>query len=415
LIPKKVYSLYQLSKSISNLFRGLSDQSYWVKAEILKLNYYQQSGHAYPDLVDKQHNTLRAQFNGVIWKTSFKRITAKFKKIGEVLKDDMTIVAKVKINYHSVHGLSLNILDIDTDYTLGELAKQKQLSIKKLKEEKLFDLNTRTSLPLLPKTIAVISVDSSKGYSDFIDVLEKNSKGFQFHCKLFPATLQGDKAVTSIAAQLKIIEPYQNLFDAVAIVRGGGSEIGFSAYDNYNLAKSIAKCPIPVLTGIGHSTNLTVSELVSYKSFITPTKLAEFFVDQFLAVEQNLTDSVKSIEKFAVNEIKTTISHLHNLSSLFKINVINRLRQESALLLQQQSLLSRNVFQLFKNQTNNLEVFQQKLKLMDPKHTLKRGFSITTSNGKAVFSAEALKKGDSIVTQLYKGQIESTINKISKN
>lgn len=413
-MPKKVYSLYQLSKSIGNLFRGLSDQSFWVKAEILKLNYYQQSGHAYPDLVDKQQDKLRAQFNGVIWNTNFNSINAKFKRIGEVLKDDMTIVAKVKINYHSVHGLSLNVLDIDTDYTLGELARQKQLSIKKLKEENLFDLNKRTSLPLLPKTIAVISVDSSKGYSDFVDVLEKNSKGFQFHSKLFPATLQGDKAVTSISAQLKIIRQYQNLFDAVAIVRGGGSEIGFSAYDNYNLAKQIAKCPIPVLTGIGHSTNLTVSELVSYKSFITPTKLAEFFIEQFLILEQHLKESRTSIEKNAVNEIKANINTLHNLSSLFKINVINRLRQESALLLHQQSLLSKNTFQLFKNQINSLEVFQQKLKLMDPKHTLRRGFSITTSNGKVVFIADALKKGDSIVTQFYKGQIESTVNKISK-
>lgn len=414
MVPKKVYSLYQLSRSIGNLFNGLSTQNYWVKAEILKLNYYEISGHAYPDLVDKRQNRLHAQFNGIIWKTNFKTINAKFKNIGEVLKNDMTIVAKVKINYHSVHGLSLNILDIDTDYTLGELARQKQLSISKLKTENVFELNKSTSLPLLPKTIAVISVNSSKGYGDFVDVLEKNSKGFQFHYKLFPATLQGDKAITSIAAQLEVIGRNRNLFDAVAIVRGGGSEIGFSAYDNYNLAKSIAKCSVPVLTGIGHSTNLTVSELVSYKSFITPTKLAEFFVDQFLSLEQYLKESRFSLEKYAANGIKLNNNKLDNLSSLFKIKVINRLRHESALLLYQQSLLSRNAFQQFKHQKNSLEVFQQKLKLMDPEQTLKRGFSITKSNGKVVYNAYALKEGDSIITQLYKGHIESRVNKISK-
>lgn len=409
--PKKVYSLYDLSKSISNLLLRHASQTYWVKAEILKLNYYEQSGHAYPDLVDKRNDNLKAQFRGTIWSSHFETINNKFKRISEELKDDMQVVIKVNVNYHSTFGLTLNIIDVDTDYTLGELARQKQLSIKKLKEENLFSLNKSTLLPLLPKSIAVISVQSSKGFSDFENVLANNPKQFRFHYKLFPSVLQGDKAISSISKQLKIISQHQGLFDAVAIIRGGGDELGFSAYDNYVLAKNIAQCPIPVLTGIGHSTNITVSELVSYKSFITPTKLAEFFVEEFNVLEQKLQINTTSLEKNTLNKINFNINNLQNLSKLFEIYTLNRLRHESSVLMQQNTQLVRNSLQIIKNQTRQLNFFQQELKLLDPEQTLKRGFSITKLNGKTIFDSKKVKAGDLINTKFYKGEIKSTVNK----
>lgn len=409
--PKKVYSLFDLSKSIRNVLQRHASQTYWVKAEILKLNYYQQSGHAYPDLVDKQNDNLRAQFRGTIWSSHFEIINNKFKSIGEELKDDMQVVIKVNVNYHSTFGLTLNITDVDTDYTLGELARQKQLSIKKLKKENLFNLNKTTSLSLLPKTIAVISVQSSKGFSDFENVFANNPKHFRFHYKLFPSVLQGDKAISSISKQLKIISQHQALFDAVAIIRGGGDELGFSAYDNYLLAKNIALCPIPVLTGIGHSTNITVSELVSFKSFITPTKLAEFFVEQFDVFEQKLQIYSTSLEKNALNKINADTSNLQNLSKLFEIHTLNRLRYESSILMQQKSMLIRNSLQMIKSQTRQLNFLQHQVKLLDPEQTLKRGFSITKLDGKIIFDSKSFKAGDLITTQFYKGEIESTVNK----
>lgn len=410
---KKVYSLYQLSKSISNLFRGHASQTYWVKAEILKLNFYEQSGHAYPDLVDKQNATLRAKFSGTIWKPNFNAINEKFRIIGETLKDNMTIVAKVNINYHGVHGLSLNILDIDSDYTQGELARQKQQAIRKLKDEKLFDLNQRTLLSLIPKTIAVISVQSSKGYSDFVDILANNPKGFQFHYKLFPAILQGERAISSISKQLQILELHQSLFDAVAIIRGGGDEVGFSAYDDYKLAKNIAQCSIPVLTGIGHSTNRTVSELVSYKSFITPTKLAEFLVEQFDTVEQNLNINLTSLEKNALNRINLNNSQLQNISKLFEVFTSNNLSRQIAMLTHLEAELIRNSKSQMANEIKQLEFFQQELKLLDPIQTLKRGFSITKIKGKAILDTNTIKEGDKVQTKFYKGEIDSTVNNIS--
>jgi exodeoxyribonuclease VII large subunit len=413
--PKKVYNLYQLSKSIQNVLKGYATQSYWVKAEILKLNYYEQSGHAYPDLVDKQNEKLKAQFKSTIWKANFDSINAKFREIGDKLKDNMTIVAKVSVNYHSVHGLSLNIIDIDTDYTLGELARKKQEAIKALKKEELFYLNKSRKLALLPKTIAIISVQSSKGFGDFEDILAKNPKQFQFHYKLFPAVLQGEKAITTISNQLEVIKKHSKLFDAVAIIRGGGDEVGFSAYDDYSLAKTVALCPIPVLTGIGHSSNRTVTELVSFKSFITPTKLAEFLVEQFDLLEQKLSTYTRDLEKFALNEFNLKTSALDNLTKLFEVYTLNQIRQENNNLLQLKSQLIKSTTLNFQNETRKFEIFQQKLKLLHPQQTLKRGFSITSLNGKTIFDAKLLKKGDRLNTTFYKGTVESKVEKHPKS
>lgn len=480
MISKKVYSLYQLSKSIQNVLKGYASQSYWVKAEILKLNYYEQSGHAYPDLVDKPKDKIKAQFRGTIWSTHFEYINNKFKQIGEALKDDMLVVIKVSVNYHSIYGLTLNILDVDTDYTLGELARQKQESIKRLKAEHLFDKNRTTTLPLLPKTIAVISVNSSKGYKDFVEVLEDNPNRFHFHCKLFPAILQGDRAVKTISEQLKRIGEYHTVFDAVVIIRGGGDEVGFSAYDNYELAKSIARCPIPVLTGIGHSTNLTVCEMVSFKSFITPTKLAEFLVECFEIFNQTLLDlnnNLKSLTNVYVKQHKQELSSMAKLfqsqskntlkyskneieqlqnavykcaKSLLSVKSSNldyftlsinamfkdfmtsekqiienfsndiekvirrRLDNENRLLKVQTGKLIRQTKYQFKIKESALEVYYHRLRLQDPKHILKRGFSLTKINGSLIKATDQLQKGDIIETQYFKGKTESEIKIIKK-
>src|SRR5690606_23875358 len=149
------------------------------------------------------------------------------------------------ITFHPVHGLALNIIDIDPEYTLGELAREKAETIERLKAETLFDANKKLPLPVLPKTIAVISVDTSKGYQDFLNIIENNPFGYRFHLLLFSAVLQGERAIGSILFQLEQIKKFHNVFDAVAIIRGGGGEIGLSSFDNYRLAREIATFPIP--------------------------------------------------------------------------------------------------------------------------------------------------------------------------
>lgn len=434
---KKVYSLSQLTQSIENVINQYCNRLVWIRVEIVKLNYYSKTGHCYPTLVEKKNGRVIADLRGNIWNASFQKINNKFRSVlKEELRDDMTVVIQGSVTYHPVHGLALNIIDIDPHYTLGELAREKAESIEKLKKENIFDANKRTSLPQLPKSIAIISVETSKGYQDFVDVIEKNSWGFKIQHLLFPAVLQGERAISTISEQLERIEEHLQAFDAVAIIRGGGGEIGLSCFDNYSLARRIANFPLPVLTGIGHSTNETVSELVSFQSFITPTKIAEFLLQNFqefalklqekenkllketdwlLSRQKNsLTETSRLFNSLAQRSFEKSRSVLEKISSTLASESTNSLRQEKenlkgfAKAIQSATIPIREGLQ-------QLGFVEEKIRMLSPENVLKRGFSITRQKGKIITNAEQLKAGELIETHFYRGKVSSRIEKNIKH
>ena len=278
----EVLTLSQLTEGIARVIGENYPAPLWIKAEVAKLNYYPSSGHCYPSLVEKDQGTVRAEIRSTIWANDYMRINRNFLQVTkEPLKEGIQILFRALVKYHPVYGLSLQISDIDPSYTLGEMAREKMETIMKLKNEALFGRNHLVPIPLLPKRIAVISVSTSKGFSDFINILENNPWGYAFSCALFPALLQGDKAVESIISQLQAISGFAQYFDVVTIIRGGGGDVGLNCYDNYQLAREVALCPLPVITGIGHSTNETVVEMVAGQNKITPTDVAYFLIQHF--------------------------------------------------------------------------------------------------------------------------------------
>lgn len=409
---KRVFPLSKLTAAIENVINLHCNKVVWVKAEIVRLNHYPQTGHCYPDLVEKRNGKIIAEIRGNIWKSQFDVINKKFRDVlQEDLKDDMTVVIQAAITYHPVYGLALNILDIDPEYTLGELAKQKAETIKKLHAEGIFDANKKLSLPRISKTIAVISIESSKGYQDFVNVIEQNPWEYQFHLKLFPAILQGERAVTTIVAQLQKIRKHLALFDAVVIVRGGGGEIGLSCYDDYRLSKAIAKFPLPVLTGIGHSTNETVSELVSFKSFITPTKIAEFFLQEYHNFSFPLKENCEKIRTLAnrlferqQNELLQASRSFGFLSEIVLRKNYNRLEHF------ENSLKSCSKAQL-RDEKTELRNISNSIKLLSPKNILRRGYSITRKDGEIVKSAKELLPEDLVEIEFYNGKAVAQIEK----
>ena len=456
---QKYYSLGELTGSIRKVIAKTYTSAYWVKTEIAKLNFYPYSGHCYPDLVEKQHNKVVAQIRATIWSGTYDNITKKFKQVtGESLSEGMMVLFLVRVVYHEQHGLSLNILDVEPSFTLGEMAREKQHAVQRLKKEGLFDKNKQIAFPLLPKNIAVVSVETSKGYHDFVNILQNNRYGYYFEQTLFPALLQGDGAVKSIVQQLKVIAQKAEQYDAVVIIRGGGGDVGLSAYNNYTLAKAVASFPLPVITGIGHSTNETVTEMVAFANKITPTDVAYFFIgkfEQFHALVYNLEERLEkgsrqfltkrtevldgftanfnqqvrflveqnkgrlqlyqsaiagqakrylAIEK---NNLLELITHLQYKPS----GVVLHEKEKIARLHEMLLLLSK---QKLKNHTLMLTHLETKLKLLKPANVLKRGYSITRFNGKALKDAAEVKAGDTLVTVLSGGKIESTITKINK-
>ena len=270
-MPANYYTLSQITEHLQKLLRKTYVREYWIKAEVVRLNYYPKSGHCYPDLVEKNENGVKAQIRAIIWNSTFVNINRKFREeTGRELSDGMEILFRAKIDYSPVHGLALHISDIDPGFSLGKMAAEKLNTIRRLKKEGLFYKNKSLPFPVLPKRIAVISVETSKGYHDFSKILRDNSRGYRFFVMLFPAILQGDVAIESIGKQLDRIRSVAHHFDLAAIIRGGGGDVGLDCYNSYELASAVADFPLPVVSGIGHSTNETVVEMVSYLTPLHP-------------------------------------------------------------------------------------------------------------------------------------------------
>jgi exodeoxyribonuclease VII large subunit len=434
--PKKVFSLLQLLQSVSRMVSKTYENSYWIKAEITKINEYKYSGHCYPELVEKQNGKIVAQVRAIIWSKTYQVIKKKFEDVTkEALKEGMTVVFLGKITFDPLHGIALNITDIDPAYTLGDMMRERNAAIERLKKEQLFDKNKQRTLPILPRRLAVISVMTSKGFQDFNNVLTDYQDRYKPFIRLFPALLQGDRAVESMMRALNDIKRYTHLFDAVLILRGGGSDIGLNAYDNYELAATVATFPLPVITGIGHSTNETVTEMVSWKNMITPTETAYFLMSRYSDFENSYITSFNAITNAISNRIKqqrqklaqnaqqiqslvtqkTHASH-HQLLFLKKhLNVLsmNILQNNERRLVATTDLLAHLPAINIQNAHNKLDILALKSRVFDPEASLKKGFSITKYQNHAITNVQNLKQGDLITTYLESGKINSIIKNIT--
>jgi len=457
---KTIFSLLEVTLSIQKTLSARYARSFWVKAEMNKLNLYPQSGHCYPELIEKKEGTLIAQVKAILWKDDYISINNNFLRIlKEPLKNGINILLYAKIIFDPVHGLSLRILDIDPSYSLGELEREKQETIAKMKKEGLFDMNKGLGMSLLPKRIAIISAETSKGYSDFLEVIDGNSWGYRFFYMLFPTLLQGERAVESIINQLHTILKVIDHFDVVAIIRGGGGDVGLTCYNNYQLSKEIALFPIPVLTGIGHSTNETVVEMIAFKNAITPTGLGDYLIQKFHDFSVPVKKAEETIIDKSMNRIKNeklrffnSVRYfrsvtgnlllkcnneiLNNFRLLFQQSssliqkekqeytlILNGLKREtlsicmSAKLLIKQMALSmkKDVILFLRNEDKEISGIEKNITIMNPDNVLKRGYSITLLNGRAVKSVGQVSEGDFLNTILTDGNIISTAKKITKS
>ncbi len=454
----KIFSLKQVLSSIKKTLKDRYGSSFWVKVEMHKLNL-SAKGHCYPELVEKEKGKVIAEMRGVIWRTNYERINKRFiEVVKEPIKDDITLLMLVNINFSETFGLSLNILDIDPNYSLGEIQKERQATIQRLQKEGLINANQEVPFPLLPKRVAIISAEGTKGLSDFMKVINQNPWGYQFFTMLFHASMQGDFATETIVEQLNKIEKVKHHFDIVVIVRGGGGEVGLSCYNQYNLCVTMAKFPLPVITGIGHSTNFTVAELVAHRNAITPTELGNFLIQSFHDFSVPVKDSIKILQTHSVAILNEENIQLKNISKLFRSVVNENLSKNNQLINAQKQSVENNLRFFILNQKNSIRTSEQNVyqstlyllnhqknkltqltfqlpndiksmlvlaenkinlleksvSLMDPIHVLKRGYSITTINGKSIKKTDYLRKGDEIVTKTANFKIKSIINEINK-
>ena len=451
-----VYSLSEITGSIERMFSKYYTAPYWIKAEISKLNFYPASGHCYPDLVEKADGRVRSQVRSIIWRDDLYRISRKFEEVTrQPLSEGTAILFQAYVKFTSEYGLSLHITDIEPLYTLGEMARARMATIERLKKEGKFDLNKQLELPLLLKRLAIVSAETSKGYSDLMVSLQNNPYGYRFITRLFTALLQGDAAVESIRKQLKIIATLHEEFDAVLIIRGGGDEVGLACYDHYDLAAEVAGFPLPVITGIGHSTNETVVEMVACINKITPTDVAYFVISGFRSFEERIEQLTSGLLEGSRNLLEEQNAEFGELMSDFRQAAAERIlsgKEETAKLGQDvRELVSIAVFNhrialsryetalsvypvrlletgasklsnaigflnlhqkhLLIQQANKLNLLGNQVQLLDPQSVLRRGFTITRVNGKAIGMESLPEDASEIETETINELIYSKFTK----
>lgn len=290
-------SLSQYLLEIRELIQEVFDYQ-WIVAEIAKVGP-DRTGHYWFELVEKKENEVIAQCKAVIWKSNTETIQNFFLKTGIQLQPGIKILFLGKANFHEKHGFNLNILQIDPSYTLGEMALKKKEVLERLTREGLIDKNKLLEIPIVIQRIAIVSSETAAGYEDFLKILKGNIYGFRFQTILFDAFVQGEEAAISMIRALhRCAQEYKN-FDAIVLIRGGGSVVDLHCFNDYELAKKIALMPLPVLTGIGHTRDETVADYVASRSFKTPSELAKFILDRAF----DYYSKIENIRRTIINRV----------------------------------------------------------------------------------------------------------------
>ena len=337
----KTHSLADIMASVSSVIKKTyENKSFWVRCELVKVNLHLASGHCYIELADRNNGLMVAQCKGIMWSEQYKLIQKKFiSVVGSELDSGMKVLFQCAVNFHPIHGFSLSIVDVEPAFTLGEMARMKNESILRLKQENIFDQNKKLSFPILPKRIAIISVETSRGYQDFISTITNHSKNYAFEFFLYEAALQGENAIITINKALDKIKLRQKDFDVVTLIRGGAGDTGLSCYDEYALAKSIATFPLPIVTGIGHATNETVTEMVAHKNCITPTAAASFFLEKFESLDRLLDNTTELLLIATNNLLKENKDQLSDTLQRFRISTENSIVKNRTTILTELNLL----------------------------------------------------------------------------
>jgi exodeoxyribonuclease VII large subunit len=421
-------SLYELNKKISEALANNLEPSYWVVAEIGQIQT-NRKGHCYLELVEKEDDQIKAKTRATIWSYTYRNLSTWFEGItGQSLKAGMKILFNATIQYHEIYGFSLNIRDIDAQYTLGERAKKRQEIIEKLREDGVFEMNKELSLPTVPQNIAVISSETAAGFGDFMDQIGGNDYGYEVEIELFNAVMQGEDAASSIIdAMHQVFENIGN-YDLLVIIRGGGATLDLDCFDNYDLGSHVAQFPIPVITGIGHERDETITDMVAHTKMKTPTAVAEFIISGFRNFEIELMEKFNILSGKLDRALDEESQNLDQLLFRFQRSVQQKLNvqeiklskwiknlhygYQNALKVENQKLndlkqsIKRSPSLLIRNQTY-LEYLEKEINVLDPQNVLKRGYSITTVNGKNVTLVKKIDKDTKMITLTSNRKIES--------
>lgn len=433
------FRVSELNRFIKDVLTAGFPQPVWVCGEIQQYDRNKNKKHVFFELVEKDPNSdeIIARIGLVIFanrKTAIDQILARSEN-AFALKDDIEVKFLCTVDFYPPHGaVRLIVEEIDPTYTLGKIAQEKQKLIAALKEKGVLDKNKQLPLPLVPLTIGLITADDSAAYNDFISELRKSGYGFKVYLR--NTLMQGKNAPKDVCRALQELQRVDGL-EVIVITRGGGSLAELSCFDSALIAEAVGACTLPVLSGIGHEINITVTDMAAHTYAKTPTAIAQYLVArvaEFLAglderlervvhearetltdYKQHLKDLAASLQQGTMLFFRDHREQLIRLQGVLKHKPAVLFSDRKSSLTAQEDRIKRGLRTLFSQKHSQLKAYKRIIEIAHPMNTMKRGFSVTrTKTGKVVKSIKDVASREEIATELADGSLASRVESIKK-
>ena len=405
-------TLRELQRRVKSVLEGAFALPLWVSAEIsdIKVNY---SGHCYLELVEKaekggDNGVPTAQARAVIWKSHFPRIAAYFEaETGQRLAPGLKILAKVLVSYHELYGFSLQITDVDPSFTLGDLERQRQQTIAQLQQDGVWEMNRGVPMPTVVQRVAVVSSAQAAGYQDFCKELAKSP--YRFEVELFDAFMQGEAAEGSIIDALCRVADRLEEFDAVVIIRGGGSRSDLNCFNAYRICSYVAQFPLPVITGIGHDKDTSVADMVAHTALKTPTAVAGWLVERMDRICGWLDAAALQLHDGVLRLSRTQQVRLEELAGDVRHLSLGLLRQRGLELGSREEVFRQAVGSFLRQQRQQLAATGELVESRSPRHILRMGFAVVRSGDRAVTSVRQVAAGERLTINVADGRFSAEV------
>ena len=383
--------LFEFQTRLKQGIESLFPDRVWIKAEVSAVKA-RNGGHCYLELSQSEDAGLVAKANAIIWSSKYRFIAPYFESVtGSPLQEGMVVLVEVQATYSQLYGFSLIINDIDPEFTVGAKELERQRTIERLQKEGLMDLQKELALPRLPYDIAVISAEDAAGYRDFMRHTGENQYGFRFNFELYPALMQGADCPASVIAALDAVLDSGRDYDAVLILRGGGSKLDLSCFDDYEMAAVIAQYPLPVLTAIGHDQDFHVCDMVAHEYVKTPTALADLLLEMYEDEDAALTAFQTRIRLAFVNRLSFMESAVDRLEARIKGAFVVKVSQMEAA----------------------LSLIEARINAADPRKILERGYALAVdADGVVLKGTGRSRKGDKVSVMFSDGVLDCLVENI---
>ena len=391
-MEKEYIDLFEFQSRLKQGIECLFPSRIWVKAEVSAVKA-RSGGHCYMELSQSDANGLVAKANAIIWASKYRFIAPYFESVtGSPLSEGMSVLVEVQVNYSQLYGFSLIINDIDPEYSLGVKELERQRTIERLAREGLMELQKGLSLPLLPYRLAVISAEDAAGYRDFMRHLHENPYGFQVDTELYTALMQGADCPESIITAMDAVLDSGKEYDAVLVLRGGGSKLDLACFDDYELAAVIAQFPLPVLTAIGHDQDFHVCDMVAHEYVKTPTALADFILSMY----------------------EDEDARLSSFQTRMRLAFGSRITSMEAVL----EVLGRRVKGGFAMKISAMEaavaLLQTRISASDPRKVIERGYALALdAGGRVMKGVSGSKAGDKVSMLFADGTLKCEVENVT--